>query len=578
MFPRRWTFLFSFLILTLLLSACSGAAQTTTIAPTEAAQPTAEKPTAVQPTEAQPPTTQPTVPPVSTNAILRVGWASEPDTMNPLVTYSTEAQEIIQLMYDKLLDYDISFKVIPSLAKEFNYSADGLSITFKLRDNVKWSDGKPFSADDVVFTYNLIKDNSLGQYAQWVVDLKSAEAPDASTVVLTFEKPQAFNPGLVIPILPKHIWSSMSAKDIESFPNDNPVGTGPFKFVEWKKGSELTIERNADFWGKKPAASKVIYILYGNEDVMAQALKSGDIDIITELPPTIWDGLKDSADVKAVSLPSFSFHHIGINVSDNSKSLGNSLLKDKVIRQALSYALDRNQLVQVALAGHGKPGDTIIPIGITDWHLSILEDQALNAKPEKAKELLDAAGYKDTNGDGVRESKDGKPLEFRLIAIETTSVDVRAAQLFRDAAEKVGIKLDLQTLDENTLGSTVYNTEAPDWDIFVWGWDSSVVDPDYMLGVPLCSQIGGNNDTFYCNKEYDDLYAKQATTLDVKARKEIVDKMQKMFYEDAAYLVMWYQDKLQAYRTDTWHGWQEIPGGLVYNITRDNYMNITPAK
>lgn len=509
---------------------------------------------------------------------MKVGWSSEPDTMNPLTTYSTEAQEIIQLMYDKLLDYDLAFKTTPSLAKEFSYSADGLSITFKLRENVTWHDGKPFTADDVVFTYNLIKENSLGQYAQWLVDLKSAEAPDASTVVLTFEKPQAFNPGLVIPILPKHIWSGMTAKEIESFPNDAPVGTGPFKFVEWKKGSELSISRNPDFWGKKPAASKIIYVLFGNEDVMAQALKSGDIDIITEVPPTIWDGLKDTANVKAASMSSFSFHHIGINVSEDPKSLGNPLLKDKVIRQALGYALNREQLVQVALAGHGKPGDTIVPLGITDWHLSIPADQAINNNPDKAKEILDAAGFKDTNGDGVRESKDGKPLQFRLIAIETTSVDVRAAQLFRDAAEKVGIKLDLQTLDENTLGSTVYNTTAPDWDIFVWGWDSGVVDPNYMLGVPLCSQIGGNNDVFYCNKAYDDLYTKQSTTLDGKERKQLVDQMQKMFYEDAAYLIMWYQDKLQAYRTDTWKGWQELSGGLVFNLTRENYMNITPAK
>ncbi len=99
-----------------------------------------------------------------------------------------------------------------------------------------------------------------------------------------------------------------------------------------------------------------------------------------------------------------------------------------------------------------------------------------------------------------------------------------------------------------------------------------------MLGVPLCSQIGGNNDVFYCNEEYDALYEQQAATLDVAARKEIVDRMQSMFYEDAAYLVMWYQDKLQAYRTDTWSGWTEIPGGLIYNLTWENYFNITPLQ
>jgi peptide/nickel transport system substrate-binding protein len=189
--------------------------------------------------------------------------------------------------------------------------------------------------------------------------------------------------------------------------------------------------------------------------------------------------------------------------------------------------------------------------------------------------MLDDAGYTDTNGDGVREATDGSPLEFRLIAIESTTVDVRAAELFVDAAAAVGIKLDLQTMDENTLGNIVYSTT--DWDIFVWGWDSGVNDPDYMLGIVLCSQIGGNNDVYYCNEDYDDLYTKQATTVEGGERAPIVDQMQQMFYESGTYIVMWYQDKLQAYRTDTWEGWTETPGGLVFNFTRDNYLQVTPV-
>src|SRR5207302_10955584 len=149
------------------------------------------------------------------------------------------------------------------------------------------------------------------------------------------------------------------------------------------------------------------------------------------------------------------------------------------------------------------------------------------------------AGYVDRNG--VRETKDGKRLSFRLIAIETTTVDVRAAQLFRDAASRVGIELNLSTLDENTLGNTVYNASAPNWDIFVWGWDSGVDDPDYLLGVPLTSQIGSNNDVYYSNARYDHLYDRQATELDRAKRLGLVHEMQRMFYEDAAYIVMWYQ-------------------------------------
>jgi len=509
--------------------------------------------------------------------ILRVGWASEPDTMNPLTTYSTEANEIISLVYDKLLVYDLDLKTQPGLAKEYNYSEDGKTLTFKLRDNVKWHDGKPLTADDVVYTYQLIKDSELSEYAQYLLQMTSIEAPDPATVTLTFDIPQAYNPGLSIPILPKHIWETMSVEDIEKFNNEKPIGSGPFKLAEWQSGSNIVLERNPDFWGEAPKASKITFVLYGNEDVMAQALKSGDIDIVTEVPPTIWDGIKSAENIKAVSLPSYSFHHLGFNVSNDEISKGNPILRDRVVRQALSYALDRNQLVELALAGHGRPGDSIIPIGIQDWYLPIPAEKQMTANPEKAAQMLDEAGYKDNDGDGVRENDRGEPLEFRLIAIQTTSVDVRAAQLFKDAAEKVGVKLDLQTLDENTLGNTVYNVDEQDWDIFVWGWDSSIPDPNYMLGVPLCSQIGGNNDVFYCNETYDELYDQQAQLIDVKARKEIVDQMQTMFYEDAAYIVMWYQDKLQAYNTSPWQGWKEIPGGLIYNVTRENYMKVAPV-
>lgn len=548
--------------------------------PSEAASPSAaaSESAAASAPASGPASAQPSSAPVPspTDQPLRIGWLSEPDTMNPLTTYSTEAVEVTQLIYDKLLDYDLGLKPEPELATSYAYSPDGKSITFQLRDGVKWQDGQPFTSADVAYTYNLIHDNELGQYAQFLTDLTAVKTPDPLTVELDFKAPQAFNPALIVPIVPKHLWSTMTPKQIETFPDDKPVGTGPFTFTEWKKGASLTITRNDAWWGRLPSEASVTWVLYGNSDVMGQALRSGEVDIIPQVPPTVFDGLAGADAVKSVGLPSFSFHHIGFNVSTNPKSGGNPLLRDVVVRQALQDSADRNQLVQLCLAGHGTPGDTIIPAGLTDWHLAIPADQQLNANPDKAKQILDAAGYTDP-GTGLRVSSSGKKLEFRLIAIATTDVDVCAAKLFVDAASAVGIKLDLTTLDTNTLGNTVYNTDAPNWDIFVWGWDSSTPDPSYMLGVPLCSQIGNNNDVFYCNKQYDALYQQQSNTIDPVARKSITDQMQQMFYTDAAYMVMWYQDKLQAYRTDTWANWAEIPGGIVFNFTRDNYLNIVPA-
>ena len=509
----------------------------------------------------------------STNETLHVGWSSEPDTMNPLTSYSTEANEVLQLVYDKLNDYDAQLQIQPNLAETTN--ATGNTITYNLRQGVKWHDGKPFTADDVVFTFQLVHSQGNSQYAQWLEEMTDVKASDASTVVVTFKTPQAFDPGLAIPIIPAHIWKGMSATDVQKFSNDTPVGTGPFTFDSWKRGQTVTVNRNADWWGTQPGPATIIWILYQNEDVMAQGLRASEVDILTEVPPTIWDGLSGTAGLKPVSLPGFSFHHIGINVSTNPKSGGNPLLLDLPVRQALALATDRNQLVQIGLAGHGRPGDALLPPAFGDYKWTPTGDQVLNANPTKAQQLLDSAGYT-VGSDGIRE-KAGKKLEFRLIAIESTTVDVRAAQLFSDSAKKVGIKLDLQTMDENTLGHTVYNADAPDWDIFVWGWDSGVNDPDYMLGIVLSNQIGGNNDVYYANKTYDHLYDEQATELDKTKRIAICKQMQQMFYEDAAYIIMWYQDKLQAYRSDTWTGWSQTPGGIVFNFTRANYLNAKPV-
>ncbi len=509
----------------------------------------------------------------STTKLLKVGWKNDIDTFNPFTTVTTEAIEVQSLIYDNLLQYGLDLKPEPSLATASK--ADGNTITYTLRDGVTWHDGSALTADDVVYTFDLIAKNQLGINAQYLKDLKTVTSPDPKTVVLEFSRPQAFDPGLVVPIVPKAIWSKMTPKQIAKFDNSTPVGTGPFTFGAWNKGQNVSVARNEKWWGTKPAAAGVSWTIYTNDDLQAQALKTGEIDIIPQVPPTVFTGLQGADGISTANLDSFSFHHIGINVSADKNSKGNPLLLDKSVRQALSCALDRNQIVQIAYAGLAKPGSGLLPPSFGDFHYEPTADELLDNNPTKANQLLDAAGYTKKDSNGIRQSADGKPLSFRIIAISTTTVDVRTAQLFVESAAKVGIKLTLTTLDSDTLGSTVYNTDGPDWDIFVWGWDSGVFDPDYLLGVPLTSQIGGNNDVFYSDKDYDAMYDQQATELDHAKRVAIVQAMQKKYYEDCAYIIPVYLDKLQAYRSASWSGWKQTPGGVIFNFTRDNYLKVT---
>ncbi len=508
------------------------------------------------------------------SATIRVGWTTPPDVMNPFTFTTTASNEILWLIYDTLLEYDINLNPEPGLASRQSVSVDGKTFTYSLQPNARWHDGRPVTASDVQYTFEITAKHNLGQAAWTLADYASSQVVNDHTIVIRYKQPQAFDPAMLIPIVPQHIFGSMSPSKIQSFNNPKPIGSGPFIFSKWVTGQYLQVDRNPHWWGAAPKASSIIWNQYDNSDVMVQALEAGQLDILTEVPPVLFGSLKGKSNIESVEMESFSFHHIGFNVSHNQKSKGNRLLLDQTIRRALEYSLDREQLVALALAGRGIPGSVQLPPSFGAWQEKIPADQQFNNNPAKARSLLDAAGYKVGSG-GVRTDKHGTPLSFRLIAIQTTDEDVLAGQIFVKAAEAVGIKLTLETLDNTTLGNVVYNTAAPNWDIFIWGWDSASPDPDYLLSVDLTSQIGGNNDVFYSNPTYDRIYAQQAVQMNVARRRALVHELQKIFYDDAAYCIMWYQSKLQAYRTDTWKGWRPTRGGMVYNFTRDNYLTVS---
>lgn len=513
-------------------------------------------------------------PQVASSTVLRIGSTTDIDSLNPFTAFSTQAVDVLSLVYDKLMDYDASFALVPSLAESEERGTDGKTFTYTLRQGVTWHDGQPFTSADVVFTLTMLRDHAYGTYGAYFSDLKSVTALDEHRVKLVYSVPQALEPGVVAPIAPKHIWSKLTAAQLLKFANAEAIGTGPFKSPVWKKGASAEVTRNDAWWGTKPAAASVNWAVFGNDDVASQALRTGSIDLIAEIPPVIFGQLNGAEKVSLAEAESFSFHMIGFNCSTKAGSKGNRALLNPSVRQALALATSRQQLVELALSGHGEPGVGLLPPAFGDYHWTPSGDQVLDNDPARAKALLDAAGYKDRDGDGVREGPDGHKLVLRLLAIADTTVDVKAAQLFVTAAKAVGITLTFSTTDADTLGSTVYNTDAPDWDIMIWGWDSGLHDPSYLLGIPTTAQIGGDNDTFWSNAAYDRLYKQQAQTIDVPARVELVKQMQQMHYESCPYIVMWYQKKLSGWRTDTWTGWQDVAGGPILNFTRINYLTV----
>jgi peptide/nickel transport system substrate-binding protein len=521
---------------------------------------------------------------------LHVGWTAEPDNLNPFIGYETSSLEIFHLNYDFLVGFRASdLQPVPELATSWSHSADGKVWTFKLREGVKWQDGEPFTSKDVVFTFEYVIKHQMGNFTSYTDFIDKVEAVDDYTVRFVCSKPKANMLGMVVWIMPEHIWSKVSGEAAaKSFPNQPPIiGTGPFQVVEWKRGAYVRAVANKDYWRGAPKVDEVIWSLYKNADTMAADLKSGNLEVAWDIPQAQFKSLDASPDLTAIGGVLNGFNHMGFNCYTGAASMGNPVLKDWRFRQALNWAIDKQTVVDVAYDGHGTPASTIIRSGYykapLDYHWQPPADQLYAYDPAKAQAALDAAGYTDKNGDGIREVR-GKPITLRLFARAQSATDQIVGKLITGWLEKVGLQIDYQVIDEGAMTDKIYNfkgdTFAPDYDLFLWYWYSDP-DPNFILSVLTKSQVGSWSDTQWTNAEYDRLYYQQQTTIDPQARKELVWKMQQIVYEQSPYVTLTYPEWLEAYADPGWTGWVRTPSGdgpviyTEYNI--DSYLFAHPA-
>ena len=389
-------------------------------------------------------------------------------------------------------------------------------------------------------------------------------APDDQTVVLTLTEaiPNLESQLVFLYVLPEHIWASHTeGKDATEFQNLEMVGTGPYKMVEYKQGEYTRLEAVKDHFLTPPKVDGVIFQTFENDDALVQAIQTGQIDMATEIPVTTVPALRNTKDVKVVSGPPFSpsLRDIFFNQIDPANCppeggvcSGHPALRDVRVRQALAHATDKQNILDVAVLGQGTIGRTIIPDGLGVWYNNTLDDYAFDI--DQANKMLDEAGYKDSDGDGVREMPDGThPLIFRLQWPNDAPEAPRIAELLGQSWAKIGVKTEPQAMDPDALTSVCCPTF--DYDVIIWSWGSDP-DPGFLLSVPTTGEINsGNSETGYSNPEYDDLFKQQATTLDFNKRKEIVWKMQEILNRDVVYLIPYYNFAVQVYRTDRFKGW-----------------------
>jgi peptide/nickel transport system substrate-binding protein len=510
------------------------------------------KPTAT-PTTPPPaaPTAAPTAPPPTQPPARKVAtfiWTQEPDVLNPLYTNMWFSSITQQIWNCWAWDFDDQNNPHPVLVKEMpsvengGISADGKVITLKLRDDIVWSDGTPITSEDFVFTYEMTMNPKNTVASTHPYDkLEKVEAPDPKTVVMTFKEPfAAWQATLWHGLLPAHILRPVFEKegtiDNAEWNRAPTVGCGPFVFKEWESGSFIRFVANENYWLGRPKIDEIFIRIVPDDASQVAALKAGDGDLGTFIAysdiPTL-----EQAGVHMVKV--FSGYNEGWYFYLHPEK-GHPALKDVRVRQAIALAFDRFSVCKDLLLGLTKPPATYW--ANTPWQDPTLEPWPYD--PERAKQLLDEAGWKDTNGDGVRD-KDGVEL---VLTLGTTTREIRrdVQAVAQQQLAQVGIKLELANADSDIFFNS-YGEGGPcatgQYDIFEYSTTPQYPDPDTADW--LCSEIpsdenpSGVNWQSVCDEELDGLFKLQATQVDPAERQQTFHKITRLIYEKVYWLGVW---------------------------------------
>jgi len=511
---------------------------------------------------------------------LRVGLTQDWEVLNPTSGYTVAAYEVWNLHYATLTDKAADdFATIPGLAESWEEVEPGREYVYTLREGLTWSDGEPLTAEDVAWNINTSRDQGWDNMVSTVANIE-ATAEDERTVRLVSSVPDPKLPTMDVYLVPQHIWEPI-ATDYDAatqYAAEDGVGSGPFVMTEFTPGQSVVMEVNPSYWGwegEEPPYDQVIFRLFENPDAMVAALQQGEIDAAQGVPASSWDALEADDAIEVVAGQQGGFDQIAIN-GGAAEGQPHPALLDIEVRRAIAHAIDRPAVIEDLYFGLASPLETISPSADPKWMPEIPEDDRFDYDPALANQILDDAGYLDSDGDGVREMPDGtNPLVIRHAVNTDGDLAGSIGDLMVGWMEEIGIDVTLESYAADALfGVLVDGT----YDTFYWGW-VPFVDPDPMLSYFTEAEIGNYNDANWFDPAYDALYTEQNQEVDPDRRVEIVHEMLTMFHDAAVYIPMYIAPDLQAYRTDTFEGWVRQPaeiGPVIYNNTSPSYVQLTP--
>lgn len=507
---------------------------------------------------------------------LRIGSLG-PDSINPFRGTSLDSWMMFRYAYPFLVEYSEDLEsFVGDLAESWEVSEDGKTWTFKLRPGAVWSDGEPLDAEDVIFSFEQYQLPG-GAPDPVFKHLKSMEAPDPSTLVMELDGPvgTALNGLAFSAILPEQTWGKYAGdiKALRAFENPAPwIAGGPFILTQHKQDEVDIFERNPKFYGQQPHIDGFGIRAFTEGEASVAAMQNGEVDMVPYLPPTSVDTMKQ-AGFDVMESPGYEFEELIINSSAMKKD--HPEIKDPVVRKAFELAIDRQRMVDVAKVGRATPDWSIVPPASTGFYNTDIE--MLPYDPDEANRILDEAGY-ERGSDGIRLTPDGTRMEYTVYSQIGQQGVNRTVEVLKDGFAEIGVKITHRPVAYSALLDLNYSYDDKgdatykDWELTIWAWTGDP-DPNFILGVLTCAQLGVWSDTGYCDEEYDQMYEEQSTTMDPEKRKQIIWDMQEKLYRDKPYVVLFYNNALSTVSPE-WAGYGTGPDTPASSYNRLSLTNI----
>ncbi|MDR5657951.1 peptide ABC transporter substrate-binding protein [Serpentinicella sp. ANB-PHB4] len=438
------------------------------------------------------------------------------NTLNPLYNQNYSVYQLQHMVYESLVTFNEDMTIEPQIAESWIVSEDGQSIEFTLREGITWHDGEPFTADDVIYTISLIKNNTQVRnpsiFKTSLRQVSDIRETSENTIEVTFTRP--FSNGLEVmtfPILPKHIHENNIEDDIM-------IGTGPFKLTNYETMRSLTLERNLEYWGKTPYIDKIKVEVVPDAEAQLSLFENGDIDLAQPISVD-WDKYSRDKSVKIYEYVSNHFEFLGFNFR-------NPLLQDPLMRKAIARSIDRNKIANDIYLGHGAVTDT--PIMPGSW----LEDTNVLSNSfdlSAAENLLEQGGYllDDAN---VRKGMNGENINLNLITSKGNILREQKAMYVQNNLEKLGINVHVKLLDWDDFEQEV---TAGKFDLVIAGWELSYV-PDLSFAFHS-TNVPNTNFINYQNEEMDQLLEKAFSASSRSLKNEVYSQIQQHIVDEVPY-------------------------------------------